>query len=485
MIDRTATVSAASPESPDSDGLHATGFEPSRFESSRAAQRACAVPDSTPLTSWLALAVLVAVSILAGIDQVILSIGTEPMRKALALTDVQIGLLQGLGLTLAAAFGSVPLAWLADRFDRRRVLAGCIVFWSAATAARGWGHSFRDIMASTSGLALAEAGLVPIVFAMIPTLFRPRHRPAANIVFYAATALGSSFALILGGGAFAAIEAHADLLPEALKHLESWRTSSFAVAVLGPAFAVLVLTIKKDGIAAQRPAGATRHAKRREFSLYLKENWRSLMGVYGAAALAAAGLGPLVSWLPVAVSRRFGLSPAQIGVQLGVTFVSATVIGLIFSAALQRLFRQRLGQALPLYTGRYLTLLSALPVAVLAFSDSLVGIYVAIFLVVTCFVAFNATMPSLYQGIAPGALRARVTAAGFAVCTVASTAGAIAVGYLSSVMTSQRNGLLDAACAIAAPLLLLSAASLYCVRKHAVRTLEEVQRLEINSEQSP
>jgi MFS family permease len=133
----------------------------------------------------------------------------EPMRKALVLTDVQIGLLQGLGLTLAAAFGSVPLAWLADRLDRRWMLAGCIVFWSAATAARGWGHSFRDIMASTSGLALAEARLVPIVFAMIPTLFQARHRPAANIIFYAATALGSSVALILGGGAFAAIESHA------------------------------------------------------------------------------------------------------------------------------------------------------------------------------------------------------------------------------------------------------------------------------------
>jgi hypothetical protein len=272
-------------------------------------------------------------------------------------------------------------------------------------------------------------------------------------------------------------------LPEALK-LESWRTSSFAVAVLGPVFALLVLTIKKDGIAAQRPAGETRHAKRREFFLYLRENWRSLMGGYGAAALAAAALGPLISWLPVAVSRRFSLSPAQIGLQLGATFISATVIGLIFSAARQRLFRQRLSQLLPLYAGCYLTFLSALPVAVLAFSDSLAGIYVAIFLVTTCFVAFNATMPSLFQGMAPGTLRERVTAAGFAARTVASTVGAIAVGYLSTVMTSQSNGLLSAACAIATPLLLLSAASLYCVRKHAGRTLEEVQRLEINPERS-
>ncbi len=481
MIDRAATASAAPLCSTDHAGSHATGFEPSRFES-RGTQWTSSLQEPTPLTSWLALTVLVAVSILASVDQVILAIGMEPMRKALALTDVQIGLLQGLGLTLAAAFGSVPLAWLADRFDRRWVLAGCIVFWSAATAARGLSHSFGDIMASTSGLALAEAGLVPVVYAMIPTLFQARHRPVANIVFYAATALGYSVALILGGGAFAAIEAHSGLLPAALQHLEPWRTSSFAVAVLGPAFAVLVMVIKKDKIAAQRPVGVVRQTKHRELSRYLKANWRSLLGVYGAAALAAAALGPLISWLPVAVSRRFGLSPAQTGLQLGAAYVAATVFGLIASAALHRAFRQRLGPVLPLYTGRYLTLLSALPIAFLAFSNSLVGIYAAMFVVVACFVAFNATMPSLYQGIAPGALRARVTATGFAVCTVASTAGAIMVGYLSSVMASQSNGLLNAVCAIAAPLLLLSAASLHCVRKHAVRTLEEVQRLEIDPE---
>ena len=58
--------------------------------------------DKAPSSAWLALAVLVAVSIFASLDRQVLTIALEPVRKTFALTDLQIGMLQGLGLTLAA-----------------------------------------------------------------------------------------------------------------------------------------------------------------------------------------------------------------------------------------------------------------------------------------------------------------------------------------------------------------------------------------------
>lgn len=66
--------------------------------------------DKAPASAWLALAILVAVSICASLDRQVLTIALEPVRKTFALTDLQIGMLQGLGLTLAAAVGGVPLA---------------------------------------------------------------------------------------------------------------------------------------------------------------------------------------------------------------------------------------------------------------------------------------------------------------------------------------------------------------------------------------
>ena len=113
--------------------------------------------DKAPASAWLALAVLVVVSIFASIDRQVLTIALEPVRKTFALTDLQIGMLQGLGLTLAAAVGGIPLAWLADRFDRRVVLALCIIAWSAATAWRGFAADFSQLFLGTVGLALAEA----------------------------------------------------------------------------------------------------------------------------------------------------------------------------------------------------------------------------------------------------------------------------------------------------------------------------------------
>ena len=49
--------------------------------------------DKAPSSAWLALAVLVAVSIFASLDRQVLTIALEPVRKTFALTDLQIGML--------------------------------------------------------------------------------------------------------------------------------------------------------------------------------------------------------------------------------------------------------------------------------------------------------------------------------------------------------------------------------------------------------
>ena len=81
-------------------------------------------PDPrTGQTAAYALLVLVTAAIFAAINRQILVLLAEPIRQSLGLSDTQLGLLQGLAVTLFSGLAAVPIGWLADRFGRRQLLA--------------------------------------------------------------------------------------------------------------------------------------------------------------------------------------------------------------------------------------------------------------------------------------------------------------------------------------------------------------------------
>ena len=131
-----------------------------------ASEREAEGPTSS---AWFTLMVLVAVALFSFVDRQIITLAADPLRRSLGLNDIQLGALQGLGLALFAGLASYPVAWLADRFDRRVVLCGCIVVWSLATAGCGLATNFPGLMACATLVAVGEAGLVPIIWSASPT----------------------------------------------------------------------------------------------------------------------------------------------------------------------------------------------------------------------------------------------------------------------------------------------------------------------------
>jgi MFS family permease len=432
-----------------------------------------AEPDKASASAWVALAVLVAVSICASLDRQVLTIALEPVRKTFSLTDLQIGMLQGLGLTLAAAVGGIPLAWLADRFDRRVVLALCIIAWSAATAWRGFAADFSQLFLGTVGLALAEAGLGPIVYAMIPSLFYGRQRARANLVFYTASMVGFSLGMVLGGMAFGWVESQAHRFPEFLKGLEAWRVVFYAVALPGPVFALLVMAIRADhGRSASGGRGPATDAA--ALVPYLKRHWRTLAGVFGSASACVAAFSPVMAWLAPALTRVFGVPPSEVGVQLGGVLGVASLVGIGVATLTVQRWGQRFGDALAMHTGQYLAAVALLPAVLIAWAPSAWAVLGAVFVLGALAVAFSAGLPGLWQGIAPAPLRARVIAISGAVMALSTALGPLAVGWLSDFFWSTHpRGLLVAIASISAPLMLLSAVLMRWVRNPLQVTLEE------------
>src|SRR5215469_4717927 len=99
--------------------------------------------------AWYVLAVLAVATLCAVVDRQILLLVVDPLKHDLGLKDLQIGEILGLGPALFAGLAGMPLAWLADRYDRRAVLVACILLWSALTAACGLTNTFIQLFACT------------------------------------------------------------------------------------------------------------------------------------------------------------------------------------------------------------------------------------------------------------------------------------------------------------------------------------------------
>ena len=94
-------------------------------------------PEVSAFRAWLALAIMVATMLYAIVDRQVFVLVAAEMSTTLQLSNTQLGLIQGVGFAALTLLGAYPIAWFADRYDRRWVLAVCILCWAMGTAACG------------------------------------------------------------------------------------------------------------------------------------------------------------------------------------------------------------------------------------------------------------------------------------------------------------------------------------------------------------
>jgi MFS family permease len=138
------------------------------------------------------------------------------------------------------ALAAWPIGWLADRWDRRWVLALCVLVWSAATYGGGLSQGFDGLLWAMVGLAIGEAALLPIVYALTPQVVPARQLSVANAAVYATLVLGSGLALVAGGAVYDALQVHASRLPWP-EGTPAWRLMFFVTALLGLPVVLLML----------------------------------------------------------------------------------------------------------------------------------------------------------------------------------------------------------------------------------------------------
>lgn len=182
-----------------------------------------------------ALLLLTALSALSFMDRQLLAVLTPLVKAEFGLSDLQIGLVTGLGFALTFSLLGVPLGRWADRRARRPLIVACRALGALLGASGALAGGFWSLMASRAGGALSDAGGNPASMSMLADLYPPERRSRAMSVFASASSVGALAALVGG----------------------SWLASRFGwrppLALVGAA--TLVLTLLLRATVAEPPRG--------------------------------------------------------------------------------------------------------------------------------------------------------------------------------------------------------------------------------------
>jgi len=138
-------------------------------------------PQSASLAErWYVLIVMCLVYTLSIADRYVVSTVLEPIRIELHLTDLGVALLTGFAFGVFYVILGFPLAWLIDRYNRRKIVAACLVLWSVMTAVCGLARTSAQFFLARVGVTVGEAGGTPGANSLLSDYFPGTRRAMAS-----------------------------------------------------------------------------------------------------------------------------------------------------------------------------------------------------------------------------------------------------------------------------------------------------------------
>lgn len=435
--------------------------------------------------SWWTLALLIVLLLYTIADRPMINLLVEPLRRDLGLSDLQVGLVQGVSVALFTAFAAYPIAWMADRFDRRWVLAASIAVWTASFAWVAMSRSFGELFVASALVGAGEAALVPIALAMIPTLFRGSRRHLANTLLVVGGRLGVGIVIALCGWLIMAVEGWRDLLPAPIADLAGWRLALLAVAVPGFALVPLILTMaRQPAVPTPRqqdttplPGSAERPAIVPVWP-FLRHEVTAFGSLYAGVALQALAIGCVLNFAPAVAMRVMGSTPMEAGRGVGAATFAATVAGFLIAQVLIRQLGTHAGQRLPAIALMGSAALGILPLVGLLHVGTPMGLYVGAGFFLTVVMAGTLLYPTALQDMTPAAIRARMASIAITVNIVLAALGPAIVGAASDQLKSRPDGLLIAMVGTAVVALACAFAALWPLAVRYPRTVAAARRAE-------
>lgn len=266
------------------------------------------------------------------IDRQILGILVEPIKRDLGVSDTAMGLLTGLAFAVFYTFMGIPIARIADRTNRRNLIAAALAVWSLFTALQGFAQNFIQLLLFRIGVGVGEAGCSPPSHSMLADYYPPERRATALGIYALGIPFGVLFGFFVGGW---------------MEEFFGWRWAFVVVGIPGLLLALLVrFTVREPrrGMSeAIQPAADAPPAVQppvKEVIAYLLARRSFIHMAIGGGVTAFVGYG-LITFAAAFFTRSHGMSSGELGTYLGLIFGIPGGIGIALGGRLADHFGAR------------------------------------------------------------------------------------------------------------------------------------------------
>ncbi|MFL2849297.1 MAG: spinster family MFS transporter [Pseudohongiellaceae bacterium] len=267
-----------------------------------------------------ALVVLTLVYTFNFIDRQLLSILQESIKIDLSLSDSQLGLLTGFAFAVFYVTAGIPIARLADRSNRRNIVAVSVGLWSFMTAISGFVQSYSQLLAARIGVGIGEAGGSPPSHSIVSDIFPPEKRASALAFYSTGVNLGILFGFLFGGW---------------LNEFFGWRVAFMVVGVPGIILAIIVRATVREpvrGLIENKKVSEKQVPFREVVSLlWQRKTFRHMAFACGLNAFVGYGT---VNWIASFFIRSHEMSTGELGTWLALSTGLFGAIGILLGGIL-------------------------------------------------------------------------------------------------------------------------------------------------------
>ncbi|WP_292960470.1 MFS transporter, partial [Novosphingobium sp. UBA1939] len=258
-----------------------------------------------PWSATWPLFILTLISVFNYLDRALLGLVLPMIKREFGVSDTALSLATGLAFIFLYSLLGLPIAWLADRFNRRNIIAIGLGFWSLMTVLTGFVTSIWQLAIARFLMGAGEACGLPPSNSIIADLFHPRRRPLALAIFGTANSIAFIVFFPIAGW---------------IAQNHGWRAMFVAMGVPGMIVALLLLLTVRE------PARKTPPRERERLSAtQIFADIRTLFAdkcyawIFAGVTLMGANVWAAGAWTPTFFSRVHHMGLAEIAGTIGPT----------------------------------------------------------------------------------------------------------------------------------------------------------------------